>query len=281
MPSGQIVSPLPIGASRYTDAGSNAHLADPYTNMQSRGGGNPYYGSGVISQVNRGFDGAVASAPGDGAYQATQQTFPGRAARHAGGSMHLGPQMDFWRVRPVARFAWPIGRFYWEALLWWDKLATNVLQDSGMCISMDWSTNFFPRIYGAASGTEQGIQVGIRPGGILRFASRGAGGFEEVDLSAFTGSLLYPTKVRMQLRNATLNSDAGLDIIINDVLALTRTWTAGHRLPIPYTLSNATAAAGNNPGSVRMQMVSADIEPNQMLFVAQYKFVSGPDTPTL
>lgn len=277
MPSGQIVSPQPIGASRNYDVNSHPQQGDPMSVAGSRGGGT--VGTAlIIGSTNRGFSGGTTSAPNMGAYQAAQQGYIGRAARWAGGSHLVGPYIDLFTQRPATRFAWPIGRYYLECVLWWDKIATNVLQDSGIMLSLDWSNNFFPRMRGAG---EQGIEVGIVPGGTLSLITRGAGGTEDVSLAAYHGSLLSPTKIRIQIRQATFERDAQLEVYVNDALAAARSWAAGHKLPVPYTAVGATAAAGNAPGGSRWQIVSADLEANQQLFVSQLHIVAGPDVPNL
>lgn len=142
------------------------------------------------------------------------------------GSTMYGPSTTFPTVRMGATFQRAIGRCVWEALLSWSA-APAAGVDSGI--------GFTPvdhaRIV-AGSLQNDGMLIG-NVAGVLKFVTRGPGGYEEVDLSAYANPLDEWNQIGLMLKHPTKEQDASVTPIVNgvEVQAARRTWSAGHKLP--------------------------------------------------
>jgi hypothetical protein len=178
------------------------------------------------------------------------------------GSVVYRPAVTLTTARPGANFTRSLGRYVFETLANWSA-APGAGVDSGI--------GYCPVDHGrvvAGSAQNDGMIIG-NIGGVLKFASRGPGGYEEVDLSAFANPLTEWNRIGLVLRHATKDSDASVTAIVNSTPAMTRTWAAGHKLP---ELAAAT-------GRWFPQLTHAEVA--TYLRTMEHHFYAGPDVDNL
>lgn len=216
-----VVSPSPIGASRsleWLEDDSQSKGA----NVTARWGVNMVAFAGSANTDSGGTGMAVTN--GDGIY-AVRPGGGGIRAQWQGSTFFNKPNIYPEFKRPVTPFNWLIGRWYLESLMMWD-VTPPAGTDSGIAFAN-------PQHIRMVTRGDHGIQVG-NIGGVLSLFTRGPGGFEQVALGN-AGPLNDWNKVRMTIRQPQPTRDLTLEIAVNDVTVLARTWSAGHRLPTPAT----------------------------------------------
>lgn len=139
------------------------------------------------------------------------------------GSMTFSPIVPLSTFKPTVKdVGWPLGRYVWEAIFHWP--ANPGVIDSGLVISP------------VANARINGVgNVGIGLGNVngnLSFYSRGAGGNELVNLSALAGPTNSLNKLTLVLRQPGFQRDASVTALVNDRVGVTRSWSAGHKLPV-------------------------------------------------
>lgn len=225
MPIETVVSPVAIGAARvthywHTESGSDysSGMEKPTPTIQS-----------VISSWNQtGPDGVTNLAVGADRLFIRLEQVNGVWLRvlKMQGSVVYRPLLQLTTVRPGANFTRSFGRHVWGGLFNWSA-APAAGVDSGIGFGVVDHARILP-----GSAQNNGMLLG-NVAGVLKFVSRGAGGYEEVDLSAFANPLSEWNRIELMLRHATKDSDASVTAVINGVNALTRYWSAGHKLPVP------------------------------------------------
>jgi hypothetical protein len=143
------------------------------------------------------------------------------------GSMVFTRGVPFQIVQPAARsLAWALNRYVWEGIFTWP--ANPAAIDSGLILS---------NVQNARVRLAGNVGIGLgNVAGVLTFYTRGPGGFEAVDVSALAGPLGSLNKLALVYRHPAKGRDASVSAYVNDRLAATRTWAAGHKLPVPANL---------------------------------------------
>lgn len=252
------VTAPPIGASRSIDW---------YVNPD---------GSGLQQALTRGrllgsFDSSATSSNADatgtgmvltGAYNLAPVQVGGEWLRMVKlqGDMCFSPGYPFVTVQPATRsLQWALNRYVWEGIFTWPTNPGNI--DSGLILSP--ATHCRPR-----SLAHVGIGLG-NVAGVLRFYSRGPGGFDDVDVSALAGPLNSLNKLALVFRQPAKGRDASVSAFVNDRLAVTRTWSVGHKLPNP--------AAGGTLMVPQLAHASNVTE----CWVTNMRYSAGPDVVDL
>jgi hypothetical protein len=137
----------------------------------------------------------------------------------------LNPQgVPFQTARPAlpARFRWPNGRLFYEAVLSWIGAPTAGLS-SGIWFGTSRDSN------GLAMPVEQnGGSFGFcNIGGVPTIVSGGT----RISVAAYCGPLTGLNKFGMVLHMATADAEASADFIVNDRLVQTLKWGPGTVLP--------------------------------------------------
>lgn len=139
-------------------------------------------------------------------------------------SQLLGPFLAAHIQQPAVQFQWQQGRFIVECVASW-PVNPAVGVTSGVC----WmNTNHTVLLTGSVDGV--GI---VNNGGQLQFVSKGAGGTETVNLSAFAGPMNGYNKLALIFVQPTKARPARIIAKVNDVSACVREYSAGHKLPVP------------------------------------------------
>lgn len=261
MPFDSAVTATPIGASRtldwymnlngsgLTQANARSALAQNF-NLTASSSNSAYDGSGM-----------VLTNP----YQLAPVQVGGKWLRMCKlqGTYWFTTTIPLTTTRPTAKdIGYPLGRYIWEGLFYWTAPTGSPQVDSGLLLS----TAGNARTLGTS--LDPGIGLGNR-NGVLTFYSRGPGGFEAVDVSAYAGPLNSLNKLTLIVRQPGLGRDASVTALVNDIAAVTRSWGAGHRLPVP--ISSAAHFYPQLPHTT----TAADC------WVDQLRYSAGPDIPDL
>jgi hypothetical protein len=255
MANDTIVSPTPPGAGRALDLYSDEE--NDHGSQISRGGASAV--NTVRSQSNSGPAGGGIAVVGNGA--ATRITPDGYTRGFQWqGSTAWSRVVPAVVVQPQREFAWPVGRYGWEVVVRWPVNPGNGV-DSGMMLTPQDHSR-------VVTSAQPAILVG-NEGGVLTFRSKGAAGVEVVPLvGAHIGPLNDLNKITLLFRHARKARPASFDVWVNDVLTLSRSWVAGHKLPLP-----------NAVGFFTWNTVHA--EAGTYLQKMQQHFFSGPDVGTI
>jgi hypothetical protein len=198
-----------------------------------------------------------------GAYQLLPVQIAGKWLRMCKlqGSAHLGPIIPLQTFRPTLKeVVWPIGRYVLEAITYWSA-APGAAVDSGICLA--------PADAARVNGlNHHGIMLG-NVAGVLRFYTRGPGGFESVDVSALAGPLNSLNKLTLVIRQPGFNRPASVTALVNDRIAAAREWVGAHKLPLTDNLLAALSP----------QLVHA----NNVVdcWMTDIRMSCGPDVPDL
>lgn len=157
--------------------------------------------------------------------------------------------------------SYPLGRYVWEGLFHWPT-NPGVNTDSGLLLS---PLDHARMLLGGANG----VLLGNR-NGVLSLTTRGVGGLEVVDVSAFAGALNLWNKLTLIVRQPGLNRPASITALVNDRTVFARSYVGGaHHLPI----TTSTLAA------LRAQLIHGTNVTD--CWVSQLRFSAGPDVADL
>ena len=160
----------------------------------------------------------------DNAWETYKNT---RVAKVRGGAYMYGQAFALACDQPPAIPYWPLG---WMVIDWipaWPSDLAGV--ESGIVIAPVQTMR-------PVTAAQPGIAL-YNDGGTLKFTSVGPGGSEVgvvIPWPAGGGPREF-TWVRVELISATATAAATLSVKVNGQLALSRTWTVGHKLPLPIT----------------------------------------------
>lgn len=218
---------IPGGDSRvrqaYEDAGNTGAAGG--VNLAGRGAG---IGNQTVDGSGTGPTGVAIGSAGNGDAINGPASVGGSTQwyRWVGASNRWHPLIMLHIQQPAVAFRWWLGRYVFECVASW-QAAPAVGVDSGIACLVTAHTRLLP-------GSLMGQGLGIyNVNGTLKFVSRGTGGYEEVDLSAFAGPLNGYNKIGLHLCQPTKVTPARVIAMVNDVPACVRFWTGVHALPIP------------------------------------------------
>lgn len=208
----QIASVAPTGASRSRHSSGNYDRGHAVNEFKSRGG---VYETLEDSASNLGL--------GVGAIKQRSTYRSSGAWQLRGQSVAYQWQVPLNCQKPGVRFKWPNGLHGIEVCLAWDAPTTG-LGESGVFFAQ--GTHRQP-----LAQTALAFGVNLRNNGVIEWISRpDPGTLERVALGG-AGPYASWNKLRVELRDATFDAEASVQVYLNDTLALTRLWGAGTVLP--------------------------------------------------
>lgn len=163
-----------------------------------------------------------------------------------GGTNNWGTGFQLCTQQPFLPF-WPIGYWAFDAVIGWPADLAGV--ESGIVLS-------YLNVARPVSLGDQGIAI-YNDGGTLKFKSVGAAGSETVVLAWPTGATARDlTWIRVELLSATATAAASITVKVNNALAITRTWSVGHKLPIETSATNGAigCCVGQNSAVTQMNV---------------------------
>lgn len=278
MPSDTIVSPTPPGAGRHTDLIAD-HSTGGADDFSSRGGVNVPQG---VTKSNLGQAGGLDQYYGD--YNAV-----GSPVAIMRGGIQYGPGLKLVQRRPAAKFKWPQGLYAYGIVMGFLRNdaagAADYLHPENAAVDIFAGWRFGYPAYKNTLLDPAGRGFGVtNRAGVWWFASRGIAGLELVSLAPYTAADISTLqKFEARIRHATRDANASLELWVNDVRALVRSFpaTAAEAAVSTMYWQPDVAGAALSP-ELHLAYGPAAVAPGSQ--VLQYRdrfFYAGPDVPNL